>query len=100
MPWTVYRIHVRPLSLRDPERFAPGTLLRVVDPATRKQLPPEGAIVRVKSREIECYWNRTERAGDVEITMADEATSVSFARAKPAARPRATKAAADDEVTP
>lgn len=68
--WTVYKINVRPLELRDPERFLPGTLLRVVDPVTRQQLPPEGAEVRITSREIERYWDRNERAGDVEITDA------------------------------
>lgn len=69
--WTVYRINVKPLALRDPERFAPGTVLRVVDPETRQQVPPEGTEVRVTSREIERYWDRNERAGDVEITAAE-----------------------------
>jgi hypothetical protein len=91
MPWTVYRIHVRPLELRDPERFAPGTLLRVVDPATRKQLPPEGAVVRIISREVERYWDRNERAGDVEITVAEEEA--------PQVRPSVAKHSTNEEVT-
>ena len=75
--WTTYRINVKPLDLRTPSRFKPGTVLRVVDPVTRKQIPPEGAVVRIaptphySGREIERYWDRNERAGDVEITAAE-----------------------------
>jgi len=105
MAWTVYTIHVKPLPLRDPERFAPGTVLRVVDPATRKQIPPEGADVRVTSREIERYWDRNERAGDVEVSPADEPAPWADPkprtkkRAKPKPEPEAGANQEDDEVT-
>lgn len=87
MPWTVYRIHVKPRPLRDPERFPPDTVLRVVDPNTRQQLPPEGDVVRITSREIERYWDRNERAGDVEVTAAAEPEPW----ADPPAKPRTAK---------
>lgn len=74
MPWTVYTINAKPTALRNPESFPPDTVKRVVDPVTRQQLPVEGAVVRIKSREIERYWDRTERAGDVDITAAEEPT--------------------------
>lgn len=103
--WTIYKVHVRPLDLRDPDRFPPGTRLRVVDPATGKPLPPEGAEVRVIGREVERYWDRNERAGDVEITMAVEHTpwamafAKAFQRAELAAKLRDGRTA-NDEVTP
>lgn len=77
--WTVYYIHVKPLPLRDPERFEPGTVPRVVDYATGKQLPPDGAVVRVKSRDHELSWARNEAGGDVEITIDPEITPAIFA---------------------
>ena len=117
MAWTTYTIHVKPGKLRDPERFEPGTVLRVVDYATGKQIPPEGAVVRVKSRDIELSWARNEAAGDVEITIAEEPTPWAemlatryrhavvraTTRVKSPAKKRATKPAEqpqeDDEVT-
>jgi hypothetical protein len=90
--WTVYTIHVKPGQLRDPERFAPGTLLRIVDPVTGAQLPPDGTDVRITSREIERYWSRHERAGDVEITATEEPTP--WEQPKPKRRRRTKKAPA------